>query len=71
MQLILGQHVEKDVTRSNWLARPLSKRQLRYAADDVYYLPALEENLRKQLILENKVDWFEDECLALLETSRV
>ena len=70
VQLILGQHVEKDVTRSNWLARPLSKRQLRYAADDVYYLPALEENLRKQLILENKVDWFEDECLALLETSR-
>tara|TARA_Y100001970_G_scaffold189600_1_gene230481 strand:- start:3559 stop:4713 length:1155 start_codon:yes stop_codon:yes gene_type:complete len=70
VQLILGQYVEKDVTRSNWLARPLSKRQLRYAADDVYYLPALEENLRKQLILENKVDWFEDECLALLETSR-
>ncbi len=69
VQLILGQHVEKDVTRSNWLARPLSKRQLRYAADDVYYLPALEENLRKQLILENKFDWFEDECLSLLKTS--
>ena len=27
VQLILGQRVEKDVTRSNWLARPRSKRQ--------------------------------------------
>ena len=70
VQLILGQHIEKDVTRSNWLARPLSERQLRYAADDVYYLPALEESLREQLILENKIDWFENECLSLLETSR-
>ena len=69
VQLILGKHIEKDVTRSNWLARPLSDRQLQYAADDVYYLPALEESLREQLILENKIDWFENECLSLLETS--
>ncbi len=70
VQLILGRHVEKDVTRSNWLARPLSQRQLQYAADDVYYLPALEEKLRKQLMLENKIDWFENECLSLIETCR-
>ena len=70
VQLILGQHIEKDVTRSNWLSRPLSERQLRYAADDVYYLPALEESLREQLILQNKIDWFENECLSLLEVSR-
>jgi ribonuclease D len=46
---VLKIEVDKDQTRSDWLARPLSPEQLRYAVADVYYLPALAEQLQKQL----------------------
>jgi len=56
----------KSETRSNWLKRPLSPRQLRYAAEDVRYLPALEETLAGRLEREGKLAWFEDDCRRLI-----
>ena len=70
VKFVLGKHVEKDVTRSNWLARPLTARQLQYAADDVFYLPALENRLTKQLRLSNKFDWFNDECFNTITIAK-
>jgi len=69
VQLVLGKHVEKDVTRSDWLARPLSLRQLEYAAEDVVHLPALEDRLKKQMILSDKIDWFNEECSSIISMS--
>ena len=36
-------------TRTDWRRRPLSKRQLEYALDDVRYLPAIWSGLRKKI----------------------
>lgn len=51
----------KDVTRSDWLQRPLSAKQLDYAALDVEYLFKLAQKLIAQLECQQRLDWvFED-----------
>ena len=45
--------VDKDETRSNWLRRPLTDSQLRYAASDVEFLSDLYMELEEKLISEN------------------
>jgi ribonuclease D len=48
-------------TRSDWLARPLTSEQLRYACEDVYYLGPLYESLRAALEQTGRLDWFREE----------
>lgn len=47
----------KDETNSNWLARPLSDEQLRYAAYDVYYLDAVYRHLRERVHALDRLEW--------------
>lgn len=63
----LGIDVEKDETRSDWMQRPLSDAQLRYAAIDVRYLHQLHADLAAQLAATSKQHWFELECQQLLD----
>mgnify|MGYP001070314165 CR=1 FL=1 len=42
---MLGVKLAKTETRSDWLRRPLTGRQLDYALDDVRYLPAVRDKL--------------------------
>ena len=53
--------IEKDHTRSNWLRRPLSSGQLRYAALDVVLLPMMIEVLRGKLEALGRWDWLVEE----------
>lgn len=53
----LGIELEKSETRSNWIRRPLSDSQLKYAALDVEYLIYLYEEQKRELMLTNKLDW--------------
>ncbi len=50
LQDLLQIEIAKDATRSNWLQRPLSENQIRYAHEDVRYLheavSALEARIR-------------------------
>ena len=39
----------KDETNSDWLARPLSEKQLQYAAYDVYYLYKIYQQLAQKV----------------------
>ncbi len=43
VQAALGIKLAKTETRTNWLRRPLSKRQIAYALNDVRYLPRVRE----------------------------
>jgi ribonuclease D len=57
-----GDSLPKDETRSNWLERPLSASQCRYAALDVVYLPPVWERQRQALEELGRLDWLEDDC---------
>ncbi|MFC0269688.1 ribonuclease D [Kushneria aurantia] len=63
-------HLPKDETRSNWLLRPLSAEQCRYAALDVCWLPALWRRQSAQLGADRRLGWLHEECAALLDSAR-
>lgn len=49
VKALLGVELDKAETRSDWLKRPLSERQLAYAADDVRHLHAAVAALDERL----------------------
>ncbi|QFU01193.1 Ribonuclease D [Halomonas sp. THAF5a] len=61
-----GETLPKDETRSNWLLRPLSESQLRYAALDVVFLLEVWERQRAALERLDRMAWVEEECAALV-----
>lgn len=61
---ILGIQVEKDQTRSDWLARPLSDEQKHYAASDVFYLQDLADHLIQQLKKKQLYKFVQQDCQA-------
>lgn len=54
---VFGIEIDKDHTRSNWLRRPLSSGQLRYAALDVVLLPEMIRQLRPRLESLGRWTW--------------
>lgn len=62
LEKVLAIHVEKDQTRSDWLARPLSVQQERYAAIDVYYLRDLAQRLIAELQEKNLYAFLQEDC---------
>lgn len=65
LKQVLGIALAKDQTRSDWLKRPLSVDQLRYAADDVRYLLPLYAELKTRVEARGQLAWCEDECRRL------
>ena len=59
-----------STTTSNWSNRPLSKRQLQYALDDVQYLLPLWETLLGRLRTMGRFEWFMEEMRLYLATQR-
>ena len=51
----------KTETRTDWTQRPLSEAQVKYALDDVRYLPALREELLKRADALGTRAWLEEE----------
>ena len=60
---VLGVKLGKGLTFTQWDQRPLSKKQLSYAADDVRFLLALAEGLMQRLEAAALSAWAEEECL--------
>lgn len=60
-QWLFDVEVDKDQTRSNWCKRPLSERQLHYAAMDVVLLPEMLKELREKLELLGRWSWLEED----------
>lgn len=61
VQGMLGVTLPKHHTRSNWLRRPLSGEQVRYAREDVAYLVELHEALVDRLEAAGRWRWFTEE----------
>ena len=62
-----GVVLNKDETRSNWIRRPLSDSQLKYAALDVEYLIYLYKTQKEKLTNATKLEWHDQEITKLLE----
>ena len=65
----MGIELSKNETRSNWIRRPLSDSQLKYATLDVEYLIYLYKSQRAELIRENKLEWHNQEIKRLIEVT--
>jgi ribonuclease D len=61
VETLLGVTLDKDATRSDWLRRPLSPAQLRYATLDVAYLLPVYERLHGALASLGRLDWLNEE----------
>ncbi|OED39773.1 ribonuclease D [Chromatiales bacterium (ex Bugula neritina AB1)] len=62
---ILGVDLEKSHSRADWTRRPLPKKQLDYAADDVIYLSKMYPIMRKKLHSLDRLQWLDQEWLDL------
>ena len=62
----LGTQLDKSQTRTNWLQRPLTKKQIQYAGDDVLYLYQLQHILDKKLLQLGRKTWFDEDSAKLI-----
>ncbi|MEM6648053.1 MAG: HRDC domain-containing protein [Bacteroidota bacterium] len=61
LKAMLDVRISKDETRSDWLKRPLTDRQMAYARDDVRYLPELRHVLIELAEQKSRLDWVDEE----------
>ena len=64
LEEVLDIKVNKSSQNSNWLKRPLTEKQLDYAAQDVLYLLDLKTAIVKEAKEKNKLDWINEENAA-------
>jgi ribonuclease D len=60
-RFLLGVRLKKSQTLTDWRKRPLSEAQVRYAADDVRYLPAARRELGRKLLKHKRTAWAAEE----------
>ena len=70
VELVTGLTLEKGETRSDWLRRPLSESQLRYAADDVLHLHAMHDLLEPKLRELGRLEWLEADTERAVRNAR-
>src|SRR5947199_1969474 len=62
---VLGAHVPKGETLTEWRHRPLTPAQIRYAFDDVRYLLPVWQRLSQRLGKLDRLDWAREEFARL------
>ncbi|MDN4504358.1 ribonuclease D [Alteromonadaceae bacterium BrNp21-10] len=70
VETMLGIEVDKGESRTDWLARPLSPKQLDYAAKDVLYLFQLYPQLKQQVEDKDRLSWVYEEMEQLCNKKR-
>lgn len=58
---VAGGKIAKGQTLTDWLRRPLTEQQLKYAVDDVLYLPRICTKLERGLAARKRTDWANEE----------
>ena len=64
---LLGESSQKQETRTDWRKRPLSKRQIDYAVQDVYYLGLIRDRVYARLEELGRLAWMKEETAAWCE----
>ncbi len=65
VQHYTGQTIDKSSRFTNWMERPLTNRQIKYAAEDVIYLAEIYPRMLAHLVKTNRTDWVESEIASL------
>ncbi len=65
---LLGINLDKSETRTNWLKRPLTKKQISYALDDVRYLKAAMIVLQKRIYSPEVSSFLDEELQSFDQT---
>ena len=58
---LCGVKLKKVDSFTDWSARPLTKSQIKYAADDVIYLPEMYEKMKSLLKEKDRLNWLDAE----------
>ena len=58
---VMDVHLSKTETRTDWLKRPLSEKQITYAIDDVLYMPTVREKLLSKVAEFKREEWVKEE----------
>ncbi len=64
---LVGAKLGKGLTFTHWDQRPLSNQQLRYAADDVRYLPAIRSIMGEKLNALGHFNWAMEESASICD----
>jgi ribonuclease D len=67
VQEVVGAKLGKGLTFTHWDQRPLSAQQLRYAANDVRYLPQTRAEIGRRLAGNGHDGWARAECEKLCD----
>jgi len=70
VEQIVGVSLGKNVTTSDWSRRPLSRAQIKYALNDVIFLPELYQHFHTKLLALGRTEWLQEECDSLIESIR-
>jgi ribonuclease D len=62
---VLGLRVGKTASYTRWDARPLTREQLSYAAEDVAHLLQLADEIQRRLAETDRFNWAMEECRRL------
>lgn len=63
-------HIDKSESFTDWSKRPLTSAQVKYAAEDVIYLPELYDYQIKQLTTLNRQHWLDEDFAALVDVNK-
>ena len=66
---LLGIELDKEETRSDWLQRPLSAKQLQYAVDDTLHLARIYTLMAPRLQAANLIDWLLEDTAELVASA--
>lgn len=66
---LLNITLDKSQTRTDWLRRPLTKKQVSYAADDVLYLAQIYPLQRELLQRQGRLEWLDNDFQFLSDST--
>ena len=70
VKAVLNTEIPKEETRSDWLQRPLSASQIKYAALDVAHMLIIYGMFLQQLKMSERLQWVKDDCADLVTNAR-
>ena len=66
VQRLLGHTIDKSSRLSNWSRRPLTRRQIQYALDDVVHLRDVYTELERRVRESGREQWLAEELAVLI-----